>query len=347
MLKTLTIITTGCALLALPVCAQDVPGVTVDLGGATVMHRSIVLYPQDLVAKHVQGTVNVQVALDAKGNVTDAQVLSGPVELRRSVLESVLQWHFARSSGSTRQVAVTFQTPADGGIGVVDVAPTPSSQSIQISAAPPAGVIGGILSSGSAGQIVGTTSLPGADEPRQLANIQLSGFNEQLKSELLAALPVHLGDMVTRASLPAISAAARQYDEHLSVSMGWNRSGVATLQITAPGVVRLAAASTPQAPVDWPGIRVAGNVQSALVINKVMPEYPPIARQARIQDHVILNVQIGQDGTVQQLAVASGHPLLRQAAMDAVRQWLFKPTLLNGQPVQVVSQVDLNFSLRE
>jgi len=62
---------------------------------------------------------------------------------------------------------------------------------------------------------------------------------------------------------------------------------------------------------------------------------------------VILNAQIGADGTMQQLAVVSGHPLLQQAAMDAVRQWVYQPTLLNGQPTQVVTQIDVNFTLQE
>ncbi len=346
MLKDFAIVITGCALLALPMPAQslDVPGVTVDLGGATVMHRSIVPYPQNLLDQRIQGTVNVQVTLDARGNVTDAQVLSGPVELRRTVLESVLQWHFARGGGSTRQIAITFTVPADGGIGVVSVSP---SASAQVSVAPMGGVLGGIISSTPARQPGSSAMLPAANEPRRLARIQVSGFNEQLKGELLATLPVREGDMITGESLSAISAAARKYDEHLAVSLGWGSNGEATLQVTAPGLLRITSVSAADPPANWPGVRVAGSVQAAKVVRKVQPVYPPLAKQARIQDHVVLNAQIGTDGTVQNLAVVSGHPLLRQAAIDAVRQWQFEPTSLNGQPVQVVTQIEINFTLQE
>ena len=92
-------------------------------------------------------------------------------------------------------------------------------------------------------------------------------------------------------------------------------------------------------------IRQGGNVTAASLINKVNPEYPPLARQTRIQGTVHLHVIIGQDGSVQQLEVLSGHPLLVQAALDAVRQWKYRPTQLNGQPVEVDTTIDVIFSL--
>jgi protein TonB len=92
-------------------------------------------------------------------------------------------------------------------------------------------------------------------------------------------------------------------------------------------------------------IRVGGNVQQANLISKVNPVYPPLAKQARIQGVVHLTTTIGADGAVQNLEVISGHPLLVQAAMEAVKQWLYKPTLLNGSPVAVITQVDVNFTL--
>ena len=67
------------------------------------------------------------------------------------------------------------------------------------------------------------------------------------------------------------------------------------------------------------------------------PIYPPLAKQARIQGVVRLNAIIGKDGTIQNLTVASGHPLLVPAALEAVKQWVYKPTLLNGEPVEVVT----------
>jgi protein TonB len=94
-------------------------------------------------------------------------------------------------------------------------------------------------------------------------------------------------------------------------------------------------------------IRVGGNVQQALLIRQPKPVYPPLAKQARIQGVVRLNAIIGKDGTIQNLTVASGHPLLVPAAMEAVKQWVYKPTLLNGEPVEVVTQIDVNFTLSQ
>ena len=93
--------------------AVDPAGVRVDLGGAGVMHRTPVEYPRAAIERRVEGTVVAEVTLDAGGAVTDARILSGPGELRKTVLQSVLQWHFTSgAAGSVRQVVVTFQVAA-------------------------------------------------------------------------------------------------------------------------------------------------------------------------------------------------------------------------------------------
>jgi protein TonB len=94
-------------------------------------------------------------------------------------------------------------------------------------------------------------------------------------------------------------------------------------------------------------IRVGGNVQAAMVISAPKPLYPPDAKEARIQGTVRLDAIIGKDGTMVDLRAASGHPLLVPAALEAVRQWVYKPTLLNGNPVEVVTVIDINFTLSQ
>jgi protein TonB len=94
-------------------------------------------------------------------------------------------------------------------------------------------------------------------------------------------------------------------------------------------------------------IRVGGNVQQAMLIRQPKPVYPPLAKQARIQGVVRLNAIIGKDGSIQNLTVASGHPLLVPSALEAVKQWVYKPTLLNGEPVEVITQIDVNFTLSQ
>ena len=92
-------------------------------------------------------------------------------------------------------------------------------------------------------------------------------------------------------------------------------------------------------------IRVGGDVQAARIIQQPIPVYPPLARNARISGQVKLEGIIGKDGRIQHLRVLSGHPLLTQAALDAVRQWVYKPTLLNGEPVEVIAPIEVNFTL--
>jgi protein TonB len=94
-------------------------------------------------------------------------------------------------------------------------------------------------------------------------------------------------------------------------------------------------------------IRVGGNVQAARLIRQPKPTYPPLARQARIQGTVRFNAIIGKDGTIQNLTLVSGHPLLVPSATAAVKQWVYQPTLLNGEPVEVVTQIDVNFTLSQ
>lgn len=90
---------------------------------------------------------------------------------------------------------------------------------------------------------------------------------------------------------------------------------------------------------------VGGIVQAAKLILGPRPEYPPLARMARIQGDVHLEAVISADGTIQHLTLISGHPLLVDAAMKAVARWRYQPTLLDGEPVEVVTDVDVKFIL--
>lgn len=92
-------------------------------------------------------------------------------------------------------------------------------------------------------------------------------------------------------------------------------------------------------------IRVGGAVQKARLIRQPTPVYPPLARQARIQGTVRFNAIIGKDGNIENLTLVSGHPMLVPAAQAAVVQWQYQPTLLNGEPVEVVTVIDVNFTL--
>ena len=113
------------------------------------------------------------------------------------------------------------------------------------------------------------------------------------------------------------------------------------------GIIGGAGNAPPPPKVAPKRVTVGGNVQAARLVNRVQPLYPPLARQTRISGTVKLHAIIGKNGAVEQLQVVSGHPLLVQSALDAVRQWRYQPTLLNGDPVEVDTEIDVIFSLAQ
>jgi periplasmic protein TonB len=103
-----------------------------------------------------------------------------------------------------------------------------------------------------------------------------------------------------------------------------------------PAVVKPPAPRTPS---------ISSRVMDGYLLDKTVPQYPAIAKAARIQGTVVLQATIAKDGTIQNLRVINGPPMLQQAAMDAVRSWRYKPYLLNGEPVEVETTVNVIFSL--
>jgi periplasmic protein TonB len=104
--------------------------------------------------------------------------------------------------------------------------------------------------------------------------------------------------------------------------------------------------SRPAAPPGVPQrVPVTSTIEAAKLISRVQPVYPTIAIQARIQGNVVLHAIISKDGAVSELQVLSGHPLLVNAALEAVRQWRYSPTLLSGQPVEVETTITVTFVL--
>jgi periplasmic protein TonB len=106
----------------------------------------------------------------------------------------------------------------------------------------------------------------------------------------------------------------------------------------------------PPAPVSKAAVlrvRVGGQVEGAKLIFQVRPEYPEVARMARIHGAVRLEAVISKEGTVESLKIVSGPPLLVKAAFDAVAHWRYQPTPLNGEPVEVATEIEVNFTLGE
>jgi protein TonB len=127
-------------------------------------------------------------------------------------------------------------------------------------------------------------------------------------------------------------------------SVGGVIGGIISAAPVAPPPPPKVEAPKPAAPQR---IRVGGNVQKAMQLFTPSPVYPPLAKQARIQGVVKLNAVISKEGAIEQLTVVSGHPLLIPSALEAVKKWRYKPTLLNSEPVEVITQIDVNFTLTQ
>lgn len=309
---------------------MDPPGITVD-AGAPLMHRSPVRRP----STSVSGTVVIEASLNSKGEVSDARIVSGPEELRRAALESVLDWHYSTVSAlpPTVQITIKFDPPAGNPSSVQIVGNGPRHTSLAL---PPATL----------GQLVFANTPP------------------EVEQRVRQKLTVHEGDLLTPEALLQMARTAQEVDEHFYVNpmllnspdgrrQATVRFALGSRFVSAPpappppppaGVTPPAA---PDAPAPPQRIRVGGNVAQNNLMVKVTPAYPPVAKQARIQGVVVLNATINKDGTIQSLDVVSGHPLLVDAATDAVKQWVYRPTLLNGNPVEVTTQIDVNFTLSQ
>jgi len=94
-----------------------------------------------------------------------------------------------------------------------------------------------------------------------------------------------------------------------------------------------------------PRVRISQGVTRGLLIHRVEPTYPALAKSARVQGTVLLTAFISQEGTIENLQLVEGHPMLVPAALAAVKQWRYKPYLLNGQPVEVETQITVTFTL--
>jgi TonB family protein len=311
-------------LLAFPAFAQVVesPGVTVE-PGATILHRSSILVPSGVTET---GTVVVESTVNAKGEVTDARVVSGPEELRNAALSSVLQWHFSPDASlpPTIQSTIRFSGNAQ-------------------TAAPPT-------------QLWASNTV--------LKSIVMTGLPDDLADKVRASLSVKEGDTLSDTDVARIQTTVKSVDEHLQ-AMFVNLGSGTTLMIQLPrtqggvqaGIVAaepnyriVPSAPAPAIPPPAPGvqrIKVGGNIQATKLINKAAPVYPPLAKAARISGIVTFTALIDREGNMAALQLISGHPLLVAAAKQAVMQWTCSPTLPNGQPAEVLTQIDVNFTLAQ
>jgi TonB family protein len=274
--------------------AQDAPGVKVDLGASSVIHRAPVPYPEAARKQKITGTVQIEVKLDSTGNVADARVLTGPEELRKTALQSVLNWHFTSDAArGTRLVTIEFSeqgtgvqvtepliawaVEADalklvelkkkvealaevkGGVAVFEPTDHREAELIErrrkleidaveiqkkLSEATKAQVTNEDASSMQrklleVKKALDTTRIAAVENSGRnpaggvLSVINMPGFSDSVRNELLARLPIRIGDTISSQSIEQISQAVRSYDEHLRAQFVANADGQIELRIVS------------------------------------------------------------------------------------------------------------------
>jgi TonB family protein len=293
---------------AAPQEVRDADGVEARTGAFKLLHRDAVAYPAEARKKGVSGEVIASLSVNAQGEVTDARIVSGPDELRRAVLQSVLGWHFASDAQNLPpaiEVAVRFTSPGP-------VADTPA------------------------------THKQGGGKTFTLDRIDTSLLPQALRDKVEQAMPVRTGDLIGYDKFPEIERSLQAIDSHIRV-YGSIKEDKASVHVTLAGTSGLHPATT-IAP-DAQRIRVGGNKQALNLVSKVTPVYPAEAKQAGVQGIVSLQAMVGKDGRILDLQLISGDPLLVPPSVEAVKQWVYRPTLLNGEPVEVITQIDVNYTL--
>lgn len=303
------------------VAQQDPAGITVNPGG-TVLRRTGIVYPPDARQKLVEGAVFAELTVARTGEVTDARVISGPDELRKSVLQSVLQWRYAPDSApsGTLLVTVDFRLPPPGIESPRVIAPTapvrtpgnPSANNrttnrTTVLPSPETGFsYGGPSSVAGPPAVIERAGLP-AFLQGALSAIDLSGVPEPERSLLGQRLQPFQGRPVSQAMFEQIDQIVREAipsNTQRGLNYGIAGNGIdKTLTVTTyPAGQTFARNGAPSA---GPILRVGGDVQASKLLQKVDPVYPPLARAARIQGVVVLDAVISATGQVSNLRSGS------------------------------------------
>jgi TonB family protein len=322
----------------------DDPGVTVD-AGATLLHRAPVRHPGN-----ANGTVTLEASLNSKGEVTDAHVLSGPDDLRKEALSSVLQWHY--SPGLSRvQISMRFDPAGPAAL------PAPRS----VTALPPPPPPPPPPGANRTGRFIDAGALP---PNSRVGGLEIVGFSPEGERELRNRLPFREGDPVTSTDIARASATVTEFDSHATLSLTTGRFGDnSELQLGVRVSTRPDAAPPPPPPPPAPlariefrnetdavpqptALRIGPGMTPPIPFYSPQPEYSDEARVAKFQGTLRLSMVVDQSG--QPTNIRGTTPLglgLDQKAIEAVLRWRFKPGMKDGQAVPVETSLELNFRL--
>ena len=239
--------------------SHHAPGVTIDTAGATLLHGSQIRYPDELRSKGLRGTVALEATVDTTGQVIDAHVISGPSEFRRAALASVLNWHFAPGSGSTRTVHVSFEPPANEPgdeprkVGIIFDEPVSEARRLDRQLEEVRNALDAVKDNPAEQNKVtdlakrlqeleakrlqaqaGGIQTERRERERRLltgplAFIRVEGLSEQAAADLRSRLPVHEGDTLTPQLVESAMRAVREFDSHLTSEIGREPQGAILL----------------------------------------------------------------------------------------------------------------------
>jgi TonB family protein len=303
------------------------------------------VYPPLARQARIQGLVVLKIAINTSGDVQNLQLVSGHPMLAPAAIEAVKQWKYqpflvdGEPANVTTTVQVSFTLAENnpptqqGGVlpmpGLAAENPGPEAAVVRVSE--------GVMRSFRT-EKVDPEYPPSARQQRiqgqVLLDVKIGASGEVENIKVISAHPLF--------APPAIEAVKQwKYRPYL---LNGNPVEVET-KVSVSFTLSDDQALVIDSPLPPQRVRVSSGVVSGLLVSKVNPIYPPDAREQAVQGVVVLQVEIDKEGNVQNVTLISGHPLLAPAAIDAVKQWKYTPYLLNGNPVNIDTQVQVNFTL--
>lgn len=298
-------------------------------------------YPPIAKAARVQGTVVLDEIINKDGKVTNLRVISGPAMLQTAALEAVKQWRYKPYLVNGEPVEI--ETTANV-IFTLDTGAAPSED--QGSATPKVIFAPGVVE-GSLVQKVAPIYPVEAKQAGISGMVRLHGVIDReggLKNLRVLSGPPLLQDAALDAARQwrykpyTLNGNPVEVETTINVNFTLDKSASAS-QADGTTPPTAGAGSRPEI------VNVSGGISQGNLVQKVAPLYPTEAKLAGVSGTVVLQAEIGLDGRVEDLNVISGPDLLQQAALDAVKQWLYKPYLLNGEPIKVRTTINVIFTL--
>ena len=313
---------------------HDAPGVTVNTGGTPLRHRSAISYPASARNRGIEGTVVAELIPDSEGHVEGVHVLSGPVELAHHLIQSVATWHYAKQVGKTkpRRITVTFNL-ADAKRA------KPAAESVEPSLTDNTAYV-----------------MSGSWDPRRLftvTSLDVVGVSEEVAGEvkeLCSRTRLRENQAITLVDIAGLRLLADHVDDHLRTYFRVHGDQVSVtiapvgFRSSAPDGHRALTTQHVPATSHPERVRVSAEDQARKLMAQVPPYYPPEAAGAYIQGIVWVQLLVGRDGHVLD-ASAGGDRSLATAAERTIREWVYAPTLVNGQAVEVATEAKLEFFL--